>query len=100
MLSYHLWDHSIYCLPRVPNILDWTLGGGDALSSKAVCVKHGFQAYSGVQYGEKRRHLHVTDSCAKTFIIPVEQKIDYYHTIFRIMSILAGSLWSYNSLAG
>jgi hypothetical protein len=25
MLSYHLLDHSIYCLPRVPNILDWTL---------------------------------------------------------------------------
>jgi hypothetical protein len=30
MLSYHLLDHSIYCLPRVPNILDWTLRGGDA----------------------------------------------------------------------
>jgi hypothetical protein len=32
MLSYHLLDHSIYSLPRVSNILDWTPRGGDALT--------------------------------------------------------------------
>jgi hypothetical protein len=36
MLSYHLLDHSIYCLPRVPNILDWTLCGGDAFMLRTL----------------------------------------------------------------
>jgi hypothetical protein len=39
MLSYHLLDHFIYCLPRVPNILDWTLRGGDALTCFFAAVR-------------------------------------------------------------
>jgi hypothetical protein len=39
MLSYHILDYSIYCLPRVPNILDWTLRGGDALSLHRTTAK-------------------------------------------------------------
>jgi hypothetical protein len=44
MLSYQLLDHSIYCLPRVRNILDWTLRGGDALTR----VLSGNQSYKRI----------------------------------------------------
>jgi hypothetical protein len=59
----------------------------------------GSVSFSGVKYSKKQRPLHVTDAHAETLIILSGQKMGYYHTIFRTISIVEGYPWSYKTLA-
>jgi hypothetical protein len=68
------------------------------LQGRAMNSSTGSVSFSGVILGKKRRPFHVTDSCAETLIIHAGQKVDYYHTIFRIISIMEGYPWSYKTV--